>query len=33
MNLLSRRSLLAIATVVDVASQAESPREPYSSLW
>src|SRR5271163_4544872 len=26
MNLLSRRSLLAIATVVDVASQAESPR-------
>ena len=32
MNLLSRRSLLAIATVVDVASQAESPRASAKAI-
>src|ERR1700733_522019 len=33
MNLLSRRSLLAIATVVDVASQAEAPRASANAFW
>ena len=32
MNLLSRRSLLAIATVVDVASQAEAPRASAKAI-
>src|SRR5277367_3944503 len=32
MNLLSRRGLLAIATVVDVASQVESPRASAKAI-
>jgi DNA-binding IscR family transcriptional regulator len=32
MNLLSRRSLLAIATVVDVASQAEATRASSKAI-
>jgi Rrf2 family iron-sulfur cluster assembly transcriptional regulator len=32
MNLLSRRSLLAIATVVDVASQSEAPRASAKAI-
>src|SRR5271167_571085 len=32
MNLLSRRGLLAIATVVDVASQSESPRASAKAI-